>query len=349
MALETHRRNTALLNDFLAWLRARRSSSTHSGYAFGLSVLMRWLEQKEIALEKMALRDHADFVIDLEKRGLKSGTRIAYMNGVKCFWKWLFDDGLVPYSPDKIALPRNSDTKHHALLTPEEYRAFMSAIPTYDAIGIRNLCVFSLLWETGTRICELLSIDVSDIDLRKRSIVIKSAKRLDHTRTVFWEFEETHSHLIRWLYVREQEMSHHGTRPVALFVNLASREPGRRIDKHPIEKSCRLYRQMAKIEKKITPHSFRHGFATDLLLKGADIRLVQELLGHVRLSSTQIYTHVQSSDIEKAYRTARSVRSESIQGAGMFNPFAHHGVEDGSRVIGYWEDPKIQPKDGLVL
>ncbi|WP_411349782.1 tyrosine-type recombinase/integrase [Paenibacillus sp. WLX2291] len=167
------------------------------------------------------------------------------------------------------------------LAAPQQDRSVKKS-PFSTRLNIRNDAIIDLLFSTGIRIGELVQISLKDIDLRNRSIIIFGKGRKE--RLLYLSSKELIDKIQTWLKIR-QEFS---PRSEALFLN----KYGDRLSIYGIEDIFAKYKQMAKINSSATPHYLRHSFATQLLENGADLRAVQEILGHSSVSTTEIYTEV---------------------------------------------------------
>lgn len=293
--------NQELISEYLLWVRAKHAPDTVKSYASALSVFARWAKDNAVEIPAMKVADHTEYIYSLERRGLKSGTRSIYVTAVKSLWRWLRESGHVTIHESSIPTPSNRDAESYPTMTPEDYARIMGAFGDVLPLDIRNAAAVAMLWATGLRIGELMSMDVVDIDVDRMTAVVRTFKRKNHRRSIFWT-HEANSHLCRWLSMREALLESEGASSDALFISIGKN--GKRLDKDAIQKAFRWVRVAAGIEKKISPHSCRHGNATMLLKRGTDIRYIQGLLGHARLNTTQRYTHLESKDLEMAYRKA---------------------------------------------
>ncbi len=168
-----------------------------------------------------------------------------------------------------------------------------------DEKSLRDHAMFQLLFSTGLRVSELCALD-SDIDLSRDELSVRG--KGDKVRVVF--LSPTAKAVVSIYLKKRKDMGE------ALFVNIArGREHGERLTPRSIERIIKVYAAKAGITKKVTPHVLRHSFATDLLSNGADIRSVQQLLGHASINTTQIYTHVTDAhlrEVHKKYHTRSS-------------------------------------------
>ncbi|MDD5347771.1 MAG: tyrosine-type recombinase/integrase [Candidatus Omnitrophica bacterium] len=295
--------NSDLVAEFISWCRAKHSAATVMSYHGGLSALRRWADDSGMSIGEMTPDDFCGYAYELEKRGLRSGTRSLYVTAAKTMWRWLHERGRVAWSESLIPTPAVRDSEPYPTMTPEDYSLVAGTFSDILPLDVRNAAAVAMLWATGLRIGELLSIDVEDLNVGEMSAVVRTFKRRNHRRTVFWT-EQANRHLCRWIAMREALLEREGLSASPLFINIGPNAMGNRLDKDAIQKAFRAARASAGITKKISPHSCRHGNATQLLKHGTDIRYIQQLLGHARLNTTQRYTHLECGDLKAAYRKA---------------------------------------------
>jgi site-specific recombinase XerD len=172
----------------------------------------------------------------------------------------------------------------------------LKAADSADERTLRDRAILELLFSTGLRVSELCSLD-SDIDLSRDELSVRG--KGDKVRVVFIS-PAAKSAVTTYIKARK-DMGE------ALFVNIAKgRERGERLTPRSIERLIKTYAAKAGITKKVTPHVLRHSFATDLLSNGADIRSVQQLLGHASINTTQIYTHVTDAHLREVHKKYHS-------------------------------------------
>jgi integrase/recombinase XerC/integrase/recombinase XerD len=180
----------------------------------------------------------------------------------------------------------------------EEEMEQLLALPDESFLGKRDRAILELLYSTGCRVAELVSINISGLNYKRQSIRIVGKGNKE--RFVFIGREAMRA-LDAYLLVREEHVDRNDPDAVqALFIN----SRGGRITTRGVFYIIRKYIEMAGVPKKVGPHTFRHSFATHVLDRGADIRAVQELLGHSSLSTTQVYTHLGLDRLKKIYRKA---------------------------------------------
>ncbi len=234
---------------------------------------------------------------------LSRRTQNYYLIALRAFLKYLARQGISSMSPEKIELAKTGE-RSLDLITYSELERLLKS-PTGDNLkSLRDKAILHLLFSTGLRVSELCSLD-RDIDLNKdeHSIRGKGGK----VRVVFFS-DEAKKALKNYL---EKRKDLNDAMFIQLSRNIKPKAKGEdmRINKRSVARIIKQYAIKAGISKKVTPHTMRHMFATDLLSNGADLRSVQALLGHSNISTTQIYTHVTDKhlhDIHKKFHNKRS-------------------------------------------
>ncbi|MBU6323638.1 MAG: tyrosine-type recombinase/integrase [Patescibacteria group bacterium] len=226
---------------------------------------------------------------------MKRRTQNYYMIALRAFLKFLRKRGIEGISPERIELAKLPD-RELDLITPAELERLMKAADGADEKSLRDKAMFELLFSTGLRVSELCALD-SDLDLTQDSFSVRG--KGDKVRVVFLT-PAAKTSVAAYMKARK-DMGE------ALFVNIAKgRERGERLSPRSVERIIKRYAAKAGITKKVTPHVLRHSFATDLLGNGADIRSVQQLLGHASINTTQIYTHVTDAHLREVHRKYHS-------------------------------------------
>ncbi len=229
---------------------------------------------------------------------MKRRTQNYYLIALRAFLKFLRKRGVEGLSPEKIELAKVPE-RHLDLISPAELDRLIASADGADERGLRDRAILELLFSTGLRVSELCSLD-TDLDLSRDSFSIRG--KGDKVRVVF--LSDVAKDAIRAYLKARKDMNE------ALFVNVPR---NRRVKKDParltprsIELLIKTYAAKAGITKKVTPHVLRHSFATDLLNNGADIRSVQQLLGHASINTTQIYTHVTDAHLAEVHKQFHS-------------------------------------------
>ncbi|GGM69537.1 recombinase XerC [Thermogymnomonas acidicola] len=257
----------------------RRSRYTIRSYISMVREFLEFLGRKEIAVDEEDIERYKEFLA-VEKGYSKASQRLA-LNAVKAFLK-----SQRKSVPDNLRPPRGSH-RVPKYLTAEEAKALLEA-----ASGdVKASAMVSLFLYTGLRVSELCNLNISDVNLREGIITVRSGKG-DKDRIVIMN-ERCASAVSDYLNMRKAIES----KSRALFL---SRKRSR-YDTSSVERIIRNLARRAGIEKKVTPHVLRHTFATTMLMNGADIRFIQQLLGHSSIATTEIYTHINERALKEMY------------------------------------------------
>lgn len=198
-------------------------------------------------------------------------------------------------SPKLIRLPR-ATAKSHRAVTPDEFDKIISVIPSKEFTSLRDLVIVRMLWDTGVRVSELCDLDLSQINENKRSAVIQT-KKTGKRRIIVWS-EETHTLLIKYMTMRLQ--LYKSKISSAVFVGWTKNEEwSARLSSRSIQRSIKYYVDRAGIKEKITPHSFRHGWAHMRRDQNAPLAFIQRGLGHISPISTFIYEQYNDKEFER--------------------------------------------------
>ena len=210
---------------------------------------------------------------------------------IKNFFQFFKNVGYACLNPSLIKLPRIIATSHRAV-TEDEYKKIASVIPQKDFVTLRDTVLIRMLWDTGVRVSELCDINLSQIDENKKTAVINT-KKTGKKRIIVWS-AETHYWLMKYMSMR-LELSCTNTAD-ALFVSCSNNRWNCRISSRTVQRQLKYYVNRAGIKERITPHSFRHGWAHKRRDQNAPLAFIQKGLGHINPISTFIYE--QYKDIE---------------------------------------------------
>jgi integrase/recombinase XerC len=282
-------------------LERRLSPHTAAAYRGDVSALAVFLGRAGTDLAGASHLLIRRWLAQLHTRGYARSSLARKAAAVRAFYRWAQRRGLVATNPASSLAHRAEATRLPVVLKPGEAASVVSA-PGEDAVGVRDLAVLELLYGSGIRVSELCGLDLNDVDLSGRRVRVlgKGAKE----RVVpFGDFAaaalsrylgESRPHFI--LEGAPGDTPREGA-DRALFLNRRRRRLGPRDVRHLLARYAG-----AVGPKRISPHTLRHSYATHLLEGGADIRTVQELLGHTSLATTQRYTHVSRGRLFEAYR-----------------------------------------------
>jgi site-specific recombinase XerD len=225
------------------------------------------------------------------KDSMKRKTQNYYLIALRAFLKFLRKRDIAGLSPEKIELAKVPDRSLDLLTSTELQRLFQATEGT-DEKSLRDKAILETLFSTGLRVSELCALN-SDIDLARDELSVRG--KGDKVRVVF--LSDDCKNAIRAYLKARKDMEE------ALFVTAPlNKTAPTRLTPRSVERMIKVYAAKAGITKKVTPHVMRHSFATDLLSNGADIRSVQQLLGHASINTTQIYTHVTDSHLRDIHK-----------------------------------------------
>jgi integrase/recombinase XerC len=244
-------------------------------------------------VDKHVLRDYISWLMD---RGVAKPSIARKLSAIRSFYRYLVREGLIASNPLETASSPKLDKRLPSFLTVEETVRLLEAPGQDTPQGLRDRALLELLYASGLRVSELVNLDLRQIDLEANEVRVwgKGSKE----RVVLIGAPAARR-LSLYLNQGRPELLQDRRSPAVFLNRNGARLPARRI-----QKILEKYARRAHLEKRVHPHLLRHTFATHLLDGGADLRVVQELLGHAQLSSTQVYTHVSQSQAKKIYLAA---------------------------------------------
>lgn len=290
------------MQSYLTWLEAGHSSATVTSYKFALYPFRNWFEALEKSISSLTSEDLIEYMAHLNQRKIKSGTKSIYITALRSFLRFLKLQGKLEIDLDAIPYVRPDDVKSHELLEEDEALRLIHSFDELFPKDVRDKCMMMMLWKTGVRIGELLDIRLESVEFDTMSARIKTYKRKNHFRYIYWD-EELNLLLKKWVDMRNASIDRsRGSDSGYLFISLATNSLGEKIQRHGVSGTIRKQREFCGIKKQITPHSFRHGFATYGVRKNVNVRYLQEMLGHAKISTTQIYMRTNDDEIRNEYK-----------------------------------------------
>ncbi|MBE7004968.1 MAG: site-specific tyrosine recombinase XerD [Ruminococcaceae bacterium] len=287
-----------LLTSYQSYLANEKQASqnTLSSYMRDLRQFATWLEDHEQAdLRKVRQETVTEYVSWMNSKGKSAATVTRSIASIKSFYMYLQSKGEVKTNPAKGVVTAKVERKFPEILTSREVELFLEQPQCVDTKGYRDHAMLELLYATGIRVSELISLDEKDVSLSAGFIRCES-KGKERIIPIYPAAVKALSDYIK--DVRPQLIA--DPEETALFVNMN----GERMSRQGFWKIVKHYQETAQINKEITPHTLRHSFAVHLLENGADLRSIQEMLGHADISSTQIYTHVVKKQLKDVYQRA---------------------------------------------
>lgn len=283
---------------FGAYLTEEKHSSqnTIASYLRDVTQFAEFLQERDGCMLRQATREMVqDYMNFAQSHGKSAASITRFLASVKAFYNFLISGGVVQENPTKGLSAGKLERKYPEILTSREVELFLEQPQCVDDKGFRDRAMLELLYATGIRVSELISLDMDDVNLAAGFIRCES-KGKERIIPLYHAAIKALQDYIR--NVRPSLIA--SSDETALFVNMN----GERMSRQGFWKIIKFYQEKAGIQKDITPHTLRHSFAVHLLENGADLRSIQEMLGHADISSTQIYTHVVKRQLKDVYRKA---------------------------------------------
>jgi integrase/recombinase XerC len=287
---------------FLAYLRDERNMSEHTirNYRVDLDQFVECLvDRGEDGVFPESVTHHhiRAFLARLDERGVSKPTVARKIAALRSFFKYLVRRGRVDANPAVAIRTPKLDKKLPSCLSIEEVERLLAAPPLDTLAGVRDRAILELLYSAGLRTFELVGLEHDDVDLERRRLRLRGKGMKERINPIG-------SYAVRALETYIQKKSTHPRHerfdPTALFLNLR----GKRLTTRSVRRLLADYVSAIGLASTVSPHTLRHSFATHLLQRGADLRIVQELLGHESISTTQIYTHLSAAELRRAYEEA---------------------------------------------
>jgi len=304
---------TTQLRAFLEYLRLNRNASAHTVAAYDgdvtqfLAFAAQHLDTAPEKLEptQLQLGTVRAFMADLYRQGHARSSVARKLSAMRAFGRFLRREGWIDVNPAALAVSPKREQRVPAHLSMDEMSRLLEMPDTSEPLGRRDRAILELFYASGLRLSELVGLDLENVNLRARMVRVmgKGGKE----RLV--PFNTAAEQSVRaWLTDRAllrvalgAQSAQSKTRPQEpLFVNFR----GARLTGRSVQRLVARYVSACSTRFGISPHALRHSFATHLLERGADLRAIQELLGHVQLSTTQRYTHVNAAQLLDVYRKA---------------------------------------------
>ncbi len=290
------------LEDFKSYIIVEKNFSKHTAKAYCSDILSFLVWMDEQSCEDVNFSKIRDYLHFIQKFNYKKTTIARKIASIRTFYKFLYRERKIDSNP---AMNLNTPKRPKSLpkfLTPDEVEKILNNTKIETPSGYRNRAILELLWATGMRVSELSGLNFGDLNLENNEIRVfgKGAKEriilvTDRAKSYLERYIETARALIpKGFPVGEPNEDS----PV--FIN----NTGYRLQTRTIRNVINDIVEKINLPKHVTPHVFRHSFATHLIENGADLRVVQELLGHASISNTQIYTHISTQHLKDVYNEA---------------------------------------------
>ncbi len=292
------------IGDFLDYLTFERnvSPNTVAAYRDDLESFVGFLcndyftmarDQLELArVDHLTIRS---YLAHLARRKLSRATSARHLSALRSFFKFLVREGAVEANPARTVTTPKREKHLPAVMQPADVALLIEQPDRSTTLGMRDAAWLELLYASGLRISELVGIDLDDLELRAKLVKVRGKGSKERIVPFGGKAE---SALRAWLTARAELV--HDVDQQAVFVNYR----GNRITARSVRRLFEVYLRRAALRAGISPHTMRHSFATHLLNAGADLRGIQELLGHASLSTTQKYTHLNDWQLIAVYKKA---------------------------------------------
>jgi integrase/recombinase XerD len=284
-----------LIHDFITYLGVERGLAVNTLESYGrdLRQYSEYLEADSETLDAVSRSTVVNYLLHLQGQGKATATIARRLAALKAFYQFLLRERRIHQDPTANLESPKLEKRLPKVLTVREVERLLAQPDPAQPAGMRDRAMLELLYATGIRVSELVSLSVADVNLEMGYLRCsgKGAKeRIVPLGSLAIQSCTEYLEKARPRLVKDPSET-------ALFVN----HHGHRLTRQGFWKIVKKYADDAKIEKEITPHTLRHSFATHLLENGADLRSVQEMLGHADISTTQIYTHVTKGRLKEVY------------------------------------------------
>jgi len=294
------------LADYFLYLQAEKNASprTLASYGSDLEQFIAFCRERGCgpdavitAVDRLLVREYLAL---MQNNNFSRRTIARKLASLRSFYRWLLREEIIPDNPlTGIATPKIDKRLPKFLYLPE-VEALLSAPDRSTPLGRRDIALLETLYGTGIRVSELVGLDIGDIDFGLEYVRVYGKGAKERIVPIGSQARQAVQNYLQNGRETLRQAGRAGAAENALFLN----NSGTRLTARSVRRVIDKYTKAAALEKKISPHALRHSFATHLLDAGADLRSVQEMLGHVNLSTTQIYTHVTKARLKRVYAQA---------------------------------------------
>ncbi|MBM3248955.1 MAG: tyrosine recombinase XerC [Candidatus Omnitrophica bacterium] len=275
------------IDKFTSYLEIEKNASVHTilNYKLDLTEFGNFL--KDTSIDKVDYLSLRKYLAHLKEKNLKSRTLARKVSCLRTFFKFLSREGYIKTNPATLLLTPKLDKRLPQFLTEDEINKLLDSPPKDEVSGLRDRAIMETFYSTGMRISELVGLNLDDVDFISGVVKVRGKGKKERLLPIG---EKALTALRHYLDKRKEKTKE-------IFLN----KGGTRITDRGVRDILEKYIKLTSLKENISPHTLRHTFATHLLNHGADLRSVQELLGHVNLSTTQIYTHLSTERLKNIY------------------------------------------------
>jgi integrase/recombinase XerC len=286
------------LEMFIQMLRSEKYYSPHtcSNYRRDLNRFQSFLQLLEIeSWQAVGYAEVSGFAAQRHRQGRKSRTIQRELSAIRSFFQYLIKQQVITRNPAREVSAPKSDKPLPKTCDAETIARLLTVTDASDGLQVRDLAIFELIYSSGLRLAELVNIDIDDIDLEQQRLVVTGkGNKTRHLPVGSKAVSAVRSWLSRrCAYTRERQQP-------ALFLS----KLGKRISPRNVQYRLSQLIKRQALDQHLSPHTLRHSFATHMLESSSDLRAVQELLGHVNIATTQVYTHLDFQHLAQVYDAA---------------------------------------------
>ena len=284
------------ISQFLASLKYEKNASPHTiaSYKRDLLQLARYLEERKIVLVRIDNVILRGFLAKLQENKNKKSTMARKLAAIRSFFQFCIKKKWLEDNPAKAVATPKQEKHVPSFLSEDEMAQFLDLPQTTQPLDLRDKAALELLYATGMRVSELAGLNLDDLNFSERLIRVRGKGKKERLVPFGKKAEDCLT-----FYIQSRSQINKGDIEArALFLNYR----GERLSSRSVERIVDKYIRLTALRRKISPHSLRHSFASHLLSRGADLRVIQELLGHESLATTQKYTHLDLKHLLEVYK-----------------------------------------------
>jgi len=284
------------ISEFLSFLRHEKNASRHTlaGYECDLRQVAAYLKEREVRWDKAGNVLLRGFLAELHEKKQKKSTIGRKLASLRSFYDFCVRKKWTAENPAKVLATPKQEKKVPSFLSEDETAALLDLPRTGKPLDLRDKAILELIYATGIRVSELVGIETADLHFGERLVRVRGKGKKERIVPFGRKAQEA---VEEYSGARLRLMEKAGPE-AAFFLNYR----GERLTTRSVQRMVRKYIRMTAVARKISPHSLRHSFASHLLGRGADLRVIQELLGHSSLATTQKYTHVDLRQLLAVYK-----------------------------------------------
>ncbi len=285
------------ITEFLAYLRHEKNASPHTVAAYDrdLRQVAAYLKDRGVRWDKAGSVVLRGFLAALHEKKLRKSTIGRKLAALRSFYEYGVRTKRIAGNAAKALATPRQDKRVPSFLTEDETTELLDLPRSSKPLDLRDKAILELFYATGIRVSELVGIETADIHLGERLVRVRGKGRKERIVPFGGKAREA---LEAYARARVGLVARGGTGEAAFFVNYR----GERLTSRSVQRMVRKYIRRTAVARKISPHSLRHSFASHLLGRGADLRVIQELLGHASLATTEKYTHVDLRQLLAVYK-----------------------------------------------